>query len=226
MAGRRSETEYRKHHAERAKSMRNPARDGSSGSQNPGETEAQAPQEEGFDRPTKYDADAADAILARVAQGETLTAICREPGQPRLNAVYEWRKASPEFAQAFIQARIDQMQAWADQIITLADDVSEDLVRDPATGKVLLDAKDRQVRHREGPQRSRLRIETRQWLMERIAREEYGLRQTLDVHLSLHNKDDAEIMHELRLAAEAAGLTAAELAALVASEDDAEGPVT
>ena len=43
-------------------------------------------------------------ICARVAAGESLTAICAEPGMPHRASIRNWRKAHPQFAEALWRA--------------------------------------------------------------------------------------------------------------------------
>lgn len=45
------------------------------------------------------------AICARLAAGELLHAICREPGMPTAEAVAKWAKAKPVFRTALLSAR-------------------------------------------------------------------------------------------------------------------------
>ncbi len=60
--------------------------------------------------------------------------------------------------------------------------------------------------------RAELKIKTRQWLMERLNSEEFGLRQFLDVSQGWENASDAELIAGFRAAAEKAGLTADDIA--------------
>jgi len=59
--------------------------------------------------------DLGEAIVARVAAGESLTAVCREAGMPSADTVRAWAAASPGFAEAldgaFRRARITQRLA-------------------------------------------------------------------------------------------------------------------
>jgi hypothetical protein len=59
--------------------------------------------------------------------------------------------------------------------------------------------------------RAELKIKTRQWLMERLNSEEFGLRQFLDMTQSWENASDEDLIAGFRAAAEKAGLTAEDL---------------
>ena len=52
-----------------------------------------------------YDPVTAAVILERICAGETLAAICRNPGLPGFSSVYRWRRMFPEFASALKVAR-------------------------------------------------------------------------------------------------------------------------
>ncbi|MFL5298501.1 MAG: hypothetical protein ACJ798_19150 [Phenylobacterium sp.] len=46
----------------------------------------------------------AEALLARICAGESLSRICRDPDMPVAATVYTWREARPEFAEALAVA--------------------------------------------------------------------------------------------------------------------------
>lgn len=68
-----------------------------------------------------YDPVAADEICERIAEGETLSAICRDPMMPGYSSVQRWRRTFGDFDKAFRGAR----QAMADRVV----DESVEIVR-------------------------------------------------------------------------------------------------
>jgi hypothetical protein len=78
-----------------------------------------------------------------MAQGETLTNICRDPDMPAWTTVHHWKRADESFRQALARAREQQAEVWADEIVSISDD---DLPTHEAIG------------------RARLRMQSRQWL--------------------------------------------------------------
>ena len=48
-------------------------------------------------RPSKFTMEKAQTVLERVAAGEALTAICREPGMPSASTVLYWGEPQPLF---------------------------------------------------------------------------------------------------------------------------------
>ena len=115
-------------------------------------------------RPTLFSDSLAAFICGRLAIGETLTEICRTPGLPSTATVYRWKRENPEFCKDYALARVDQMEAWSDDIITISDDSSMDTVtkRDPK-------GREFEAIDHENIQRSRLMVETRKWIMAKIA---------------------------------------------------------
>lgn len=166
-------------------------------------------------RPRKYTSALGDSICKRIAAGETLINILKDAGMPNRDTVWRWQKEIPEFSDLYAQARYDQTRTWADETVTIADDIQQDYLRDAKGNPVLHPKTGDPIFVKESPQRTQQRIGARQWLIERINREEYGARQTVDVNHNFDNKDDAELLHELRVAAERAGITPEDLAALM-----------
>jgi hypothetical protein len=56
-------------------------------------------------RPSRETPEIKAAILERIAEGEPLAQICRDPAMPCMSAVNNWRRADPEFDGDFARAR-------------------------------------------------------------------------------------------------------------------------
>ena len=115
-------------------------------------------------RPTLFSEALAAHICGELATGETLTKICRTPGLPVPATVHRWKRENPQFSADYARARVDQMEAWSDEIITISDDSSMDTVtkRDPK-------GREFEAIDHENIQRSRLMVDTRKWIMAKIA---------------------------------------------------------
>ncbi len=120
-------------------------------------------------RPSTYRDSIGALICSRIAGGETLSAICRTSGLPATQTVYQWKRANPAFAANLTQARIEQQELWADQIIEIADDSTLDTVTKTDPKGRTFEAVDH-----ENINRDRLRIDTRKFLMAKIAPRIYG----------------------------------------------------
>ena len=59
----------------------------------------------GKGRPSTFHPVVAHEIAARLSEGESLTAISRDPAMPSLGTIFYWRKSNPEFAESLRLAR-------------------------------------------------------------------------------------------------------------------------
>ncbi len=121
-------------------------------------------------RPTDYSTDLADEICARIAEGESLRSICRCEGMPNIRSVMRWLGIHPEFSQQYARAREAQAESMFEEMLEIADDGSNDWMertgKDGETGDKVVD--------HEHVSRSKLRVDTRKWMLARMAPKKYG----------------------------------------------------
>lgn len=113
-------------------------------------------------RPTTYNKATAELICVRLSDGETLTSILKAPGMPSRTAVHKWRMRFPAFEAEYTRARAAGMESMSDEILTISDDDSGDW--DAESGKP----------NSANVQRSRLMVDTRKFLMAKLAPRIYG----------------------------------------------------
>jgi hypothetical protein len=77
-------------------------------------------------RPSDYTQEVASLICNRLADGESLRAICLDDDMPARETVRGWLIRLPEFAGQYARARGEQGDAYADEIVAIADDKDED----------------------------------------------------------------------------------------------------
>ena len=70
--------------------------------------------------PVFYSKELAKKILERVAAGEFVLAILREPGMPSHGSIANWRARHPEFEEAYRTARQSQAQVHAERGMAIA----------------------------------------------------------------------------------------------------------
>ena len=118
-------------------------------------------------RPTRYTSKVAADICTRLAEGESLRAICRDDAMPGLRTIMRWLfdGEHEEFWQQYARAREAQAEVRADEIIEIADDAAGDFTTDK-DGKEI-------VSH-ENVQRSRLRVDARKWVAAKLLPKRYG----------------------------------------------------
>ena len=120
-------------------------------------------------RPTEYTAEIATEICRLLAEGQTLREVCRAEGMPPESTVRLWALDDREgFAAHYARARELGYQAMADELLEVADDGKNDwMERQNDDGSFY------QV-NGEHIQRSRLRVDTRKWLLSKALPKVYG----------------------------------------------------
>src|SRR5689334_9626997 len=89
-------------------------------------------------RPSSYTPEIAEQICQRLKEGETLRQICRSEGMPSKTAVLHWLRDREDFRAQYAHARELQTDHWADEIIDIADDGSNDWIeREKKDGSVV-----------------------------------------------------------------------------------------
>jgi hypothetical protein len=132
-------------------------------------------------RPTLFTQDLATTICYRLAAGESLRAICRDEEMPCEAAVRAWVLDDREgFYAQYTRSREIQALSWADELLEISDDGTNDWMarkgEDGGVGWAL---------NGEHIARSRLRTDTRKWLLSKMLPKVYGDRiatQQLDEH--------------------------------------------
>lgn len=117
----------------------------------------------------EYTTEIAQDICTRIANGEFLVNICKEPGYPSRDTVTSWYvlNKNGEFARMYARARNSLTDLLAEQVVTMADasygETMENLVS------------------------ARLSIDSRKWYCAKVAPKKYGDKITED------STDDKEI---------------------------------
>lgn len=123
--------------------------------------------------PVPYSEEIAAAICERLADGETLKAICRDPGMPDDRAVRHWALEDlHSFGKRYSRAREIGYLKMADEILDLADDKA---------GDAYVEAGGTRRPDHAAVQRSRLQIDTRKWVLAKCLPKIYGDRQTHEI---------------------------------------------
>jgi len=119
-------------------------------------------------RPTKYTKALVTSICEQIAHGAGLKSICSQPNMPCMKTVFNWlaNEEHAEFLHMYERAREQQQEYWADEIIEIADDKAN-------KGDV---------------NRSRLMVDTRKWLMSKLAPRKYGESKRLEADVTVHVK--------------------------------------
>lgn len=121
-------------------------------------------------RPSDFTQEYADLICERIANGASMRAACKDADMPGLASVFQWLRLYPEFAEQYARATKERSEAMAEEIMDISDDGTNDWMEDQyMKGKT-----PGWKVNGEAVQRSKLRVETRKWLMSKMIPKKYG----------------------------------------------------
>jgi hypothetical protein len=110
-----------------------------------------------------------EAILTEMSNGQSARAACVAAGVTN-GTLYRALDADPELAERYAQARTRGHDRMADEMLDIAD---------AREGDVIVDEDGRRIIDNEAVQRAKLRVDTRKWLLSKMAPKKYGERTTL-----------------------------------------------
>ena len=115
----------------------------------------------------EFDQDAADEVCARLMDGQSLRAICRDELLPSERTVFNWLSQNETFVQQYARARGVQADVMFDEMHDIADT--------PVVG-VKTTSKPTGVETTEGDMidHRRMQIVTRKWMLGKMAPKKYG----------------------------------------------------
>jgi len=124
-------------------------------------------------RPSKYTEKLGKELCAQLMEGMSLRAICAMEGMPTKTTICRWladEEKYPEFCDQYARAREIQAELLAYEILDIADDESNDLVK-------ILDKDGNNIGSQQNGvsvNRSRLRVDARKWTAARLLPKKYG----------------------------------------------------
>lgn len=127
-------------------------------------------------RPSLYTPELAERICQRLAEGESLRAICRDEEMPPESTVRNWVVSDVQgFAAQYARAKEKGCDAIAEEILEISDDGRNDFM------EALGDEKAKAyILNGEHVQRSKLRVDARKWYLSKIAPKRYGDKQQVE----------------------------------------------
>jgi hypothetical protein len=119
----------------------------------------------------------AEMVCTMIGEGFTVRQVAHKLGCSSGN-ITDWRLDDDEFAAQYARAMDVRVDRFADELVEISDDASNDW----------MEREGRQVIDHEHVQRSRLRVDTRKWLMSKMAPKKYGERLGVDVDGSIDHR--------------------------------------
>ncbi len=114
-------------------------------------------------RPSLKTPELLDEICRLLSEGQSLRKICLADEMPDLRTVMRWLDSDADFCQQYARARELQQEHYADEIMEIADEPP------PMAATKFGEAVDSGA-----VQHQRLRVDTRKWLMSKLAPKKYG----------------------------------------------------
>lgn len=131
--------------------------------------EATAPEKNKGGRPSEYTIEKAYEICALIAEGNSVRTICMIDIMPSLPTFYRWIREQEEFRNLYASAKEDQSDALAEELLDISDDGTNDWMEARnKKGEIII------VLDKEHIARSRLRVDTRKFLMAKMRPKKYG----------------------------------------------------
>lgn len=135
-------------------------------------------------RPSDYNLKTAEKLCEYIANGKSLKKACEQKEMPSPATVFKWMRENPEFLKLYEKSTTERTEALAEELLDIVDDGRNDYMEDQyMKGKT-----PGYQLNGENIQRSRLRADTRKWLMAKMKPKKYG--EKLDI------KSESEITHK------------------------------
>lgn len=130
-------------------------------------------------RPTTFTKELGDHICDWISKGGSLRKLCKQDDMPDISSVILWVvkgnrhvEEYKDFSIQYQQAQDDRTEVWAEELNEIADDSDADYIFTD-DGK--------RITNSEAIARSKLRVDTRKWLLSKLRPKKYGDRVTTEV---------------------------------------------
>ena len=111
-----------------------------------------------------YSDEIRESVLSQLAEGKSLRTICKAEGFPAPSTVIFWTLDDPKFAERYARVRRVGFEVLAEQLLDIADDGSNDYTQTVDGVRV----------NNDHINRSRLRVDTRKWILAKMLPKVYG----------------------------------------------------
>lgn len=115
-------------------------------------------------RPSILTDELTETICVRMAEGESLRSICRDPEMPGLGTVFRWVAKNASFREQYEAAMAQRAESLFEEILDIADETKLDTISTENGDKP----------NTEWISRSRLRVDARKWMLSKMLPKKYG----------------------------------------------------
>ena len=134
-----------------------------------------------------------DQIIERMADGESLREICKDPSMPSLRTVLGWVKTNSEFGAAYAVAQDVRAEHLFGQLLEIADDGRNDFLERLGDDGTTIGWRE----NGEAIRRSQLRVDSRKWVLSKLQPKRFGERQIVESTSELTLKDNGMDLSKL-----------------------------
>ena len=128
-------------------------------------------------RPSDYTQEIADRICEELSQGISLRTVCKADDLPSAATVFNWFRRYPEFLEQYTRAKEESSDAMAEDILDISDNATNDYMEQNDSENPGYKVNGEHI------QRSRLRVESRKWLMAKMKPKKYGDKIQQDINI-------------------------------------------
>lgn len=121
-------------------------------------------------RPSEFTQELADKICEQLAIGYSMRTVAKDPELPSIETIFKWMRTNEIFLKQYTRAKQEAADAMAEELLDISDDGTNDFMEDDYN-------KGRTPGYTvngENIQRSKLRVDTRKWLMAKMKPRTYG----------------------------------------------------
>lgn len=112
-------------------------------------------------RPEIWDPLWADKICERLANGDSLRTVCKDPQMPGMTTVFKWLREHDEFAKQYARATEERAEAFAEDILVDAENAPNVVLGIDKSDNARVNA-------------VKIKIDTKKWLMAKMKPKKYG----------------------------------------------------
>lgn len=142
--------------------------------------------------PSSFTAEMADVICERIADGESLRAICAAEDMPDKATVFRWLANHAEFRDQYARAREAQADSLFDEILDIADDGSNDWMAQNTKDGEAVGWRE----NGESLRRSVLRVDARKWMAGKLQPKKYSDKLSVDGTMTHEAGDSIKALME------------------------------
>lgn len=108
-------------------------------------------------------------ICDRISEGESLRSVLRSDNMPDKQSFFNWIDSSKEYFDQYARAKEARADAIFEDILEIADETQNDTIT-----KVGKDGEIYEAENKEWINRSRLKIDSRKWMLSKMLPKKYG----------------------------------------------------